>query len=74
MNKDTVMDINLPEVLAEVQAAFARCAAVAHNKCLLLLSTGRCMPCNKVFCWSLEYCKATWSVRWFIPTSACVFC
>jgi len=33
MNKDTVMDINLPEVLAEVQAAFARYEdALVHNK------------------------------------------
>ena len=33
MNKDAVMDINLPEVLAEVQAAFARYEdALVHNK------------------------------------------
>ena len=33
MDKDTVMDINLPEVLAEVQAAFARYEdALVHNK------------------------------------------
>lgn len=33
MNKDTVMDINLPEVLAQVQAAFARYEdALVHNK------------------------------------------